>query len=128
LRDLGRRRVIIDRGRRRDHKTKAGQAFLAAGRGVTTRTAPAKIIACVILMAHHCCPPMPPWPAKCRYLYFNYTRCHLVVVMLIDCGGEGGSKIFLSIGYLWTGRGPEITNGGGAAAGLGGARFRGGGA
>ena len=46
LRDLGRRRVSIDRDRHRDHKTKARQAFPAAGRGTTTRTAPAKITIC----------------------------------------------------------------------------------
>ncbi len=46
LRDLGRRRVSIDRERHRDHKTKARQAFPAAGRGTTTRTAPAKITIC----------------------------------------------------------------------------------
>ena len=41
LHDLGRRRVTIDRDRHRDHKTKARQAFPAAGRGITTRKAPA---------------------------------------------------------------------------------------
>jgi hypothetical protein len=46
LRDLGRRRVSIDRDRHRDHKTKARQAFPAAGRGTPTRTAPAKITIC----------------------------------------------------------------------------------
>ena len=46
LRDLGRRRVSIDRDRHRDHQTKARQAFPAAGRGTTTRTAPAKITIC----------------------------------------------------------------------------------
>ena len=44
--DLGRRRVTIDRNRHRDHKTKARQAFPAAGRGITTRRAPAKITVC----------------------------------------------------------------------------------
>ena len=51
LRDLGRRRVTIDRGRHRDHKTKARQAFSAAGRSITTRTAPATIIVCGPLAA-----------------------------------------------------------------------------
>ena len=46
LHDLGRRRVTVDRGRHRDHKTKARQAFPAAGRGITTRTAPACILVC----------------------------------------------------------------------------------
>jgi len=46
LRDLGRRRFTIDRDRHRDHKTKARQAFPAAGRGITTRTAPAAITVC----------------------------------------------------------------------------------
>jgi len=46
LHDLGRHRVTIDRDRHRDHKTKARQAFPAAGRGTTTRKAPAKITVC----------------------------------------------------------------------------------
>jgi hypothetical protein len=46
LHDLGRRRVTIDRDRHRDHKTKARQAFPAAGRGTPTRKAPAKITVC----------------------------------------------------------------------------------
>jgi len=46
LRDLGRRRVVIDRDRHRDHKTKARQAFPAASRGITTRKAPATITVC----------------------------------------------------------------------------------
>ena len=46
LRDLGRRRVTVDRDRHRDHKTKARQAFPAAGRSTPTRTAPAKITIC----------------------------------------------------------------------------------
>jgi hypothetical protein len=46
LRDLGRHRVTIDRDRHRDHKTKARQAFPAAGRGTPTRTAPARIAVC----------------------------------------------------------------------------------
>jgi hypothetical protein len=51
LRDLGRRRVTIDRGRHRDHKTKARQAFPAAGRAITTRIAPARITVCGPLAA-----------------------------------------------------------------------------
>ena len=46
LRDLGRRRATIDRDRYCDHKTKARQAFPAAGRGTATRKAPATIILC----------------------------------------------------------------------------------
>ena len=46
LRDLGRRRVVVDRDRHRDHKTKARQAFPAAGRGTATRRAPARITIC----------------------------------------------------------------------------------
>ena len=46
LRDLGRRRVTIDRDRHRDHKTKARQAFPAAGRGTATRKATATITLC----------------------------------------------------------------------------------
>jgi hypothetical protein len=46
LRDLGRHRVIISRNRHRDHKTKARQAFPAAGRNITTRKAPARITVC----------------------------------------------------------------------------------
>jgi hypothetical protein len=44
--DLGRRRVVIDRDRHRDHKTKTRQAFPAAGRGTATRKAPATITVC----------------------------------------------------------------------------------
>jgi hypothetical protein len=44
LHDLGRRRFTIDRDRHRDHKTKARQAFPAAGREITTRKAPAVTI------------------------------------------------------------------------------------
>ena len=51
LRDLGRRRTVIDRDRHRDHKTKTRQPFPAAGRGITTRTAPAKITVCGPLAA-----------------------------------------------------------------------------
>jgi len=46
LRDLGRRRVVIDRNRHRDRKTKTRQAFPAAGRGTATRKAPATITVC----------------------------------------------------------------------------------
>ena len=51
LHDLGKRRVTIDRARHRDRKTKARQAFPAAGRGITTRTAPAWITVCAPLAA-----------------------------------------------------------------------------
>ena len=44
--DLGRRHVTVDRDRHRDHKTKAWQVFPAAGRGITTRKAPATITVC----------------------------------------------------------------------------------
>jgi hypothetical protein len=43
LRALGKRRVVIDRGRHRDRKTKTRQAFPGAGRAITTRTATARI-------------------------------------------------------------------------------------
>ena len=46
LRDLGKRRVTIDRDRHRDRKTKARQAFPAAGRATPTRKAPARITVC----------------------------------------------------------------------------------
>ena len=51
LRDLGRRRFTIDRDRHRDHKTKARQAFPAAGRGTATRKAPAVVTICGPLAA-----------------------------------------------------------------------------
>jgi len=51
LHDLGRRRFTIDRDRHRDHKTKARQAFPAAGRDITTRKAPAIITICGPLAA-----------------------------------------------------------------------------
>ena len=51
LRDLSRRRITIDRDRHRDHKTKARQAFPAAGRETTTRKAPAIITICGPLAA-----------------------------------------------------------------------------
>ena len=43
LRTLGKRRVVIDRGRHRDRKTKTRQAFPGAGRAITTRTAIARV-------------------------------------------------------------------------------------
>jgi hypothetical protein len=46
LHALGRRRIVIDRHRHRDRKTKARQAFPAAGRGITTRTAIAQVSLC----------------------------------------------------------------------------------
>ena len=46
LRALGKRRIVIDRHRHRDRKTKARQAFPAAGRGITTRTAIARVDVC----------------------------------------------------------------------------------
>ena len=46
LRALGKRRIVIDRHRHRDRKTKARQAFPAAGRGITTRTATARVNVC----------------------------------------------------------------------------------
>jgi hypothetical protein len=48
LRALGKRRIVIDRNRHRDRKTKARQAFPGAGPGhLTTRTATARIGACM---------------------------------------------------------------------------------
>ena len=46
LRALGKRRIVIDRHRHRDRKTKARQAFPSAGRGITTRTAIARVDVC----------------------------------------------------------------------------------
>jgi hypothetical protein len=46
LRDLAKRRIVIDRDRHRDRKTKTRQPFPAAGRGITTRKAPATITVC----------------------------------------------------------------------------------
>jgi len=46
LRALGMRRIVIDRHRHRDRKTKARQAFPAAGRSITTRTAIARVSIC----------------------------------------------------------------------------------
>jgi hypothetical protein len=51
LHQLGRRRITTGRDRHRDHKTKAPQAFHAAGHGITTRTAPARITICGPLSA-----------------------------------------------------------------------------
>jgi hypothetical protein len=51
IRDLGKRRVVIDRDRHRDRKTKARQPFPAAGRGTRTRKAPARITVCGPLAA-----------------------------------------------------------------------------
>jgi hypothetical protein len=46
VRLLGKRRIVIDRDRHRDRKTKARQAFPAAGRDITTRTAIARVGIC----------------------------------------------------------------------------------
>ena len=46
LADLARRRVIVDRGRHRDRKTKARLGFPSAGPRLATRTAPAQITVC----------------------------------------------------------------------------------
>ncbi|HEX9354759.1 MAG TPA: hypothetical protein VF933_13210 [Streptosporangiaceae bacterium] len=46
LRALAKRRIVIDRHRHRDRKTKARQAFPAAGRSITTRTATARVNIC----------------------------------------------------------------------------------
>ncbi len=46
LRALGKRRIVIDRHRHRDRKTKARQAFPGAGCGITTRTAIARVDVC----------------------------------------------------------------------------------
>jgi len=47
LRALGKRRIVIDRHRHRDRETKTRQAFPAAGRGITTRTATAQVAVCL---------------------------------------------------------------------------------
>ena len=47
LRTLGTCRITIDRHRHRERKTKTCQAFPAAGRAVTTRTAPAHVTVCM---------------------------------------------------------------------------------
>jgi hypothetical protein len=46
LHALGKHRLVIDRHRHRDRKTKARQAFPGAGRGITTRTVIARIDIC----------------------------------------------------------------------------------
>jgi hypothetical protein len=46
LRALGKRRIVIDRHRHRDRKTKARQAFPAAGRDITTRITTAQVSLC----------------------------------------------------------------------------------
>jgi hypothetical protein len=46
LRLLGKRRIVIDRHRHRDRKTKARQAFPATGRAITTRTTIARVGIC----------------------------------------------------------------------------------
>ena len=51
LRILGKRRIVIDRGRHRDRKTKTRQAFPGAGRGITTRTAIAQVSVCTPVAA-----------------------------------------------------------------------------
>jgi hypothetical protein len=51
LRALGKRRIVIDRHRHRDRKTKARQTFPGAGRGITTRTATARVDVCTPVAA-----------------------------------------------------------------------------
>jgi hypothetical protein len=51
LRALGKCRIVIDRHRHRDRKTKARQAFPGAGRGITTRTAIARVDVCMPVAA-----------------------------------------------------------------------------
>jgi len=51
LRILGKRRIVIDRGRHRDRETKTRQAFPGAGRGITTRTAIAQVSVCTPVAA-----------------------------------------------------------------------------
>jgi hypothetical protein len=46
LSGLGKHRIVIDRDRHRDRKTKARQGFPATGRGTPTRKAPARITVC----------------------------------------------------------------------------------
>ena len=46
LHDLGKRRIVTGRHRHRDRRTKTRQAFPAAGRGITTRTAAAQVSVC----------------------------------------------------------------------------------
>lgn len=47
VRALSRCRIVIDRHRHRERKTKTSQAFPAAGRAITTRTAPAHATVCM---------------------------------------------------------------------------------
>ncbi len=47
VRALGKRRIVIDRHRHRDRKTKTRQAFPAARRAITTRTAIAHVAVCM---------------------------------------------------------------------------------
>jgi hypothetical protein len=51
VRALGKHRTVIDRHRHRERKTKTCQAFPAAGRAITTRTAPAHVAICMPLAA-----------------------------------------------------------------------------
>ena len=51
LRALGKRRIVIDRHRHRDRKTKARQTFPGTGRGITTRTAIARVDVCTPVAA-----------------------------------------------------------------------------
>ena len=51
LTGLGKRRIVIDRDRHRDRKTKARQAFPSTGRGTPTRKATARITVCGPLAA-----------------------------------------------------------------------------
>jgi hypothetical protein len=51
LTGLGKRRIVIDRDRHRDRKTKARQAFPSTGRGTPTRTATARVTVCGPLAA-----------------------------------------------------------------------------
>ena len=47
LRALGKRRIVIDRHRHRDRRTKTCQAFPAVGHAITTRTAIAHVVVCM---------------------------------------------------------------------------------
>jgi len=47
LHALGKRRIVIDRNRHRDRKTKTRQAFPGAGRDITTRTTTARVGLCM---------------------------------------------------------------------------------
>jgi hypothetical protein len=48
---LGKRRIVIDRRRHHDRKTKARRTFPGAGRGINTRTAIARVDACTPVAA-----------------------------------------------------------------------------